>query len=166
MEYIIGVILVIIVIVIIVLLFRKRLYDQVDYYESWKIDIIGRNIAGKLTGIKTLGSEGEAKKKLENWKKEWDKILTDDLADVEELLFDAEHSADRFRIGAARKHITSLEESLVTIERKIDQIETDIEHLIDTDKANREEIERIEPRVKQLRKQLLNNRNEYDRAAE
>lgn len=166
MEYIIGVILVIIVSIIIVLLFRKRLYDQVDYYEGWKVDIIGRNVAGKLTRIKTLGSEGEAKAKLENWKKDWDKILTNDLADVEELLFDAEHAADRFRIGKARKYIISLEETLVNIERKIDQIETEIERLIDTDKTNREEMERVEPRVKELRKRLVNNRNEYDRAVE
>src|SRR5690625_4482489 len=95
MEYVIGVILVIIVIIIIILLFRKRLYDQIDYYENWKIDIMGRNIAAKLTKVKSLSSEGEARERLDHWRDEWNTILMKDLANVEEVLFDTEQAADR-----------------------------------------------------------------------
>jgi len=164
MEYVIGVILVVVVLIIIVLLFRKRLYDQIDYYENWKIDVVGRNVAAKLTRVKSLNSEGEAKEKLDNWKKEWDHILMRDLANVEELLFDAEQASDRFRIGAARKYVTKLEESLVDIEKKIDRIETEADRLIKTDKMNREEMERVEPQIQQLRKQLLKEQGLYDRS--
>src|SRR5699024_3472437 len=105
------------------------------------------------------------KEKLETWKDEWDRILTDDLADVEELLHDAEYTADQFRIAASRKFISRLEDMLVNVEKKIDRIEKEAERLIDTDKTNREEIEKIEPQIKQLRKRLLNERNSFDRAA-
>src|SRR5690554_5590679 len=98
MEYVIGVILVIIVAIIVLLLFRKRLYDQVDYFENWKIDIMGRNVAAKITKVKSLNIQGEVKQQLDRWKDEWDKILTKDLADVEEALFDTENAADQFRI--------------------------------------------------------------------
>ncbi|HZW67717.1 MAG TPA: septation ring formation regulator EzrA [Pseudogracilibacillus sp.] len=165
MEYVIGIVLVVIVAIIIVLLFRKRLYDQLDYYEDWKIDIVSRNVAAKLTRVKARNLEGEVKEKLETWKDEWDRILTDDLADVEELLHDAEHTADQFRITASRKFIGRLEDMLVNVEKKIDRIEKEAEGLIDTDKTNREEIEKIEPQIKQLRKRLLNERNSFDRAA-
>lgn len=165
MEYVIGIVLVVIVAIIIVLLFRKRLYDQLDYYEDWKIDIVSRNVAAKLTRVKALNLEGEVKEKLETWKDEWDRILTDDLADVEELLHDAEYTADQFRIAASRKFISRLEDMLVNVEKKIDRIEKEAERLIDTDKSNREEIEKIEPQIKQLRKRLLNERNSFDRAA-
>lgn len=165
MEYAIGVILVLIVAAIIVLLFRKRIYDQVDYYESWKVDIMGRNIANKLTRVKKLSTEGEAKKKLESWKEEWDHILMHDLANVEEMLFDAEHASDRFRIGTARKQIAKLEETLVKIEKKIERIETEVERLIKMDEANREEMDRIEPRVRELREKLLKESKAYDRSA-
>src|SRR5699024_7673169 len=157
----IGVILVVVVLIIIVLLFRKRLYDQIDYYENWKIGVVGRNVAAKLTRVKSLKSEGEAKEKLDNWKKEWDHILMRDIANVEELLFDAEQASDRFRIGAARKYVTKLEESLVDIEKKIDRIETEADRLIKTDKMNREEMERVEPQIQQLRKQLLKEQGLY-----
>ncbi|HZW68573.1 MAG TPA: septation ring formation regulator EzrA [Pseudogracilibacillus sp.] len=165
MEYVIGVILIVIVLVMIVLLFRKRIYDQIDYYENWKFDIMDRNIAGKLTEIKPLSSEGEAKEKLTNWKEEWDSILLNDLADVEELLFDTERAADRFRIGTARKHVSNLETCLVEIEKKIDTIETDIERFIETEETSRETIEQIAPNIKDLRRKLMNERNKYGRAS-
>lgn len=166
MEYVIGVILVIIVVVIVVLLFRKRLYDQIDYYEGWKVDIMGRNVAGKLTRVKKLSTEGEAREKLESWREEWDRILLRDLADVEELLIDAEYASDRFLIGSARKSVAKIESVLVDIEKRIDRIVTEVDRLIQTDESNREEMNRIEPEFEKLRKKLSNERNQFDRAAE
>lgn len=165
MEYVIGVILVAIVISIIVLLFRKRQYDQIDYYEGWKIDIMGRNIAGKLTNIKELSTEGEAREKLDRWKQAWDQILTEDLAEVEEMLVNAEHYADQFRLPSARREIAKLEQSLVEVEKRIDAINRDIDRLIETDKMNREEMQRLEPEIQQLQKRLFDERVQYDRAA-
>lgn len=165
MEYVIGFILVIIVIVIAALLFRKRLYDAVDYYENWKIDIMGRNVAAELTRVKELNVEGEAKEKFEDWKKEWDTILMDDLADVEEVLFDTEQAADRFRITTARKYIGTLEQMLIDVEKKIDQLLSESKELLQTEELNRKELESIEPKLAELRKQLSQNRYQYDRAA-
>lgn len=165
MEYVIGVILIIIVTIIVILLFRKRLYDQIDYYENWKIDIMGRNIAAKLTRVKSLNIEGEAKEQLDGWKKEWDTILMKDLADVEEVLFDTEHAADRFRISSARKYATKLEEMLVRIEKKIEKVESEADRLLETEKVNREEMKRIDPQVEELRKRLSQERYSFDRAA-
>ena len=82
MDYVIGFILVIIVIIIVGLLLRKRLYDSVDYYESWKLDIMNRNVAQELSKVKELNLEGETKENFEEWKDKWDNILTNDLAKV------------------------------------------------------------------------------------
>src|SRR5690625_4725304 len=165
MEYVIGVILVIIVAIIIILLFRKRLYDQVDYYENWKVDIMGRNVAAKLTKVKSLNITGEAKEQLNEWKKAWDLILMRDLADVEEVLFDTEQAADRFRISSARKYTLKLEEMLVQIEKKIEKIESEVNKLLETEKVNREEMKKIEPQVESLRKKISQERYRFERAA-
>lgn len=165
MEYVIGVILIIIVIAIGLLLFRKKIYDTVDYYENWKIDIMGRNIAAKITEVRRLNVSGEIKDQLTEWQTEWDHILLNDLANVEELLFDAERSADRFRIDKARKYTGMLEQIFVDIEKKIDQILSEVEEVIQTDEENRKEIEWIEPHLQQMRKHLSQNRYQYDRAA-
>lgn len=165
MEYVVGAILVIIVVIIASLLFRKRLYDSIDYYENWKIDIMGRNVASELTKVKALNLEGETKEKFDQWKEDWDTILMKDLANVEEILFDAEQATDRFRIGTARKHINQLETILVTIEKKIDLMLEEIKDLLETEKQNREKINELEPKLNELHKQLNQNKFQYDRAA-
>src|SRR5699024_11649645 len=95
MEYVIGAILAIIVLIIAGLLLRKRLYDTVDYYESWKLDIMNRNVAEELSKMKELNLEGDTKKKFEKCKEQWESILTEDLANVEEVLYHTEHAHDR-----------------------------------------------------------------------
>lgn len=165
MEYVIGVVLLLLVAIITVLLFRKRIYDQVDYYENWKLDIMGRNVAAKLSKVKAFNIQGEVKAKLDRWKHEWDNILTKDLADVEEVLFDTEQAADKFRIPQARKLVGQLEDMLVNIEKKIDAIEAEVDQFIETEKENRKEMENMIPVLDELKKRLSQERYSYDRAA-
>lgn len=164
MEIVIGVILAIIVVIIVGLILRKRLYDAVDYYESWKLDVMNRNIAAELTKLKQLNLEGDTKEKFEHWKEEWESILSENLANVEELLYDTEHAADRYRFSTAKKHIKNMEEILVAVEKKIEVILAELNELLETEEANRKEIEELEPLLDSLRKQLSQNRYQYDRA--
>lgn len=164
MEYVIGIILVIIVIIIAGLLLRKRLYDSVDYYESWKLDIMNRNVAQELSKVKELNLEGETKENFEEWKDKWDNILTNDLAKVEELLYDTEHAADRYNFPAAKKYMKQIEEILVIVEKKIETILTELNELLETEQENRKEIEELEPFYNELRKELTQNRFKFDRA--
>ena len=103
MVFLIGAILVIIVIIIIGLILRKRIYDGVDRLESWKLDIMGRNIAAQISQIKTLNLSGETQERFETWKDRWERIITKELPDIEEYLFDAEEAADRFRISITQR---------------------------------------------------------------
>src|SRR5690625_2868084 len=103
MEYVIGIILFIIALIIVALLLRKRHYDSVVYYESWKLDIMNRNVAQELSKVKELNLQGETKQNFEHWKDQWESILNEDLADVEELLYDTEHAADRYNFPSAKK---------------------------------------------------------------
>src|SRR5690625_662345 len=164
MEYVIGIILAIIVLIIVALLLRKRIYDSVDYYESWKLDIMNRNVAQELSQLKDLNLHGETKNNFEQWKKEWDTILNDDLADVEELLYDTEHAADRYNFPAAKKSIKKMEENLVTVEKKIETILTELNNLLRIEENNRKQVEELHPLLSDLRKMLSQNRFQYDRA--
>lgn len=164
MEYIIGIILAIIVLIIVGLILRKRLYDSVDYYESWKIDIMNRNVASELAKVKELNLQGDTKEKFETWKDTWEDILNNKLADVEEYLYDTEHAADRYRFGTAKKLMKKMEEILVESEKQIESILTELNELLETEEENRKEIEKLTPLLKEMRKQLLQNRHQYNRA--
>lgn len=140
MEYIIGGILAIIVIITVGLLLRKRLYDSVDYYEDWKLDIMNRNVAAELSRVKELNLEGDTKDKFEHWKNEWEIILNEDLANVEELLYDTEKAADRYSFPSAKKHMKKMEEVLVKVEKKIEKILLQLNELL---KNRRSKSERV-----------------------
>src|SRR5699024_2861522 len=134
MEYIIGGILAIIVIITIGLLLRKKLYDSVDHYEDWKLDIMNRNVAGELSHVKELNLEGETKENFEAWRQAWDKILTSDLANVEELLYDTEKAADRYNFPAAKKTTQQMDAVLTDIEKQIEDILTELHELLETER--------------------------------
>src|SRR5690625_880704 len=129
MEYVIGAILAIIVIITVGLILRKRLYDSVDYYEAWKLDIMNRNVAAELSKMKDLNMYGYTKEHFNKWKDEWDNILTEELATVEELLYDTEEAADKFSFPTAKKHMKEMESMLLATEQKIETILTDIQAL-------------------------------------
>ena len=164
MEIIIAIILAVIVLIIIGLMLRKKVYDKVDLYEKWKLDIMGRNVAEELSKIKQLTLEGETKKQFEQWKKDWDTILTDDLAKIEEMLYDTEQAADKFRIKKANAQFVKMDASLQVIEEKIENILKELDQLLQTEEKTREEIEELEPVLHTYKKQLTQNHYQYVKA--
>src|SRR5690625_6788716 len=164
MEFVIGIILLIIVLVIVMLIIRKRLYGSVDYYEEWKLKVMNRNIASELSRLKSLNLKGYTKGKFEHWKEKWDDILSNDLADVEELLYDAEHAVDQFRFSRARKILTQIDQTLEKLEQEIDLILQELEELLETERSTRAEEEKILPLIAELRNQLSQNRYKFERA--
>src|SRR5699024_3047077 len=125
---------------------------------------MNRNVAQELSKVKELNLQGDTKEHFEHWKEQWEAILTENLADVEELLYDTEHAADRYKFPTAKKCMKKMESILVEIEQKIELILTELHNLLETEEANRKEIEQLEPFLNDLRKQLSQKRYQYDRA--
>ncbi|TQS76288.1 septation ring formation regulator EzrA [Ornithinibacillus gellani] len=163
-AYIIGFILLIITLIIIGLLLRKRIYDQVDRLENWKMEIMSRNIASELSRIKVLNLSGETQEKFESWKGRWDFILTKELPDIEEYLFDAEDAADHYRIPTAKKTLQTINVKLETVEKDLEKILSELEELIHSEETSRKEIAELQPNIKGLRKQISQNRYQYGKA--
>ncbi|WP_404453612.1 septation ring formation regulator EzrA [Virgibacillus necropolis] len=164
MAYIIGIVLVIIALIIVGLILRKRIYDVVDRQESWKMDIMNRNIAAQLARIKSLNLSGETQKKFESWKEHWEYIVTKQLPDIEEYLFDAEEAADRYRFPTAKKTLRKVEQTLQSIEKDIEKMLIELDELIKSEETSRKEIEGLEPEIKALRKKLSQTRYQYGKA--
>ncbi|MEN1968201.1 septation ring formation regulator EzrA [Lentibacillus sp. N15] len=164
MSIIIGTILVIIALIIVGLILRKRVYDVVDQQESWKLEIMSRNIAAELQRIKSLNLSGEAQEKFEMWKERWEYVVTQELPNIEEYLLDAEEAADKYRFPTAKKTLRKSEQTLETIEKDIETILQELEQLLESEKNSREEIEHIEPEIKALHKMLSQYRYQYGKA--
>ncbi|GGK05498.1 septation ring formation regulator EzrA [Lentibacillus kapialis] len=164
MAYIIGSILVIIAIIITGLIIRKRVYDVVDRLEAWKMDIMNRNIASELSRVKNLNLSGETQEKFESWKERWEYIVTKELPDIEEYLFDAEEASDRYRFPTAKKRLGIAEKTLQSVEREIDEMLEEVDQLMKSEESSRKDIEQIEPDLKALRKKLSLGRSRYGKA--
>lgn len=143
---------------------RKRIYDAVTNLESWKISIMDRDVAAQLTKIKSLNLLGETLERFETWKTRWDDIITQELLEVEEFLFDAESAADGYRFKTAKEIVHKTEQVLKTIERDIDQILQELNELLVSEENSREEMVELEPTLKVLRRQLSQRRYQYGKA--
>ncbi|BAC14156.1 septation ring formation regulator [Oceanobacillus iheyensis HTE831] len=164
MVFVISVILAIIVILTIGLILRKRIYDKVDHQEKWKMDIMARDVAQQISKIKSLNLSGETQEKFELWKGRWEHIITKELPDIEDHLFDAEDAADKFRMKRANNILTEGDQKLQNIEVKIEEILEELDELLSSEKTSREEVAQIVPTIKLLRKTLSQSRYQYGKA--
>ncbi|UOQ94143.1 septation ring formation regulator EzrA [Halobacillus shinanisalinarum] len=164
MRYFIGGILVLIALIILGLIWRKKVYDEVDRLEGWKMDIMNRNVTEELSRVKALNLSGQTQERFETWRSRWDQILTRELPDLEEDLFDAEEAADRYRMKRVKKVLNNTEKKLQDIEQDIEEMFNELEVLLDSEKSSRLEIEALAPDLKDLKKKLIHNRHQYGKA--
>ncbi|WP_080874949.1 septation ring formation regulator EzrA [Oceanobacillus timonensis] len=164
MAVVVGIILAVIVCLTVALIIRKRVYDQVDYLENWKLDITDRDVAKQIAQIKALNLSGETLEKFETWKEEWEKIITNSLPDVEKYLMRAEEAADRFLVPKAKKILKEAENHLEKNEEEIKEIMEELEELLRAEEAGRGGAEELKPRMKGLRSMLSQSRYQYGKA--
>jgi septation ring formation regulator len=164
MAYIIGIILIIIVLLIIGLIYRKRIYDMVDQVEAKKTNLTERDVASELGRIKVLNLSGETQKSFEKWKEDWDEIVTVKLPGVEETLIHAEDHADKFKFRKAKEQLQKADEIIEAADKEVDTILFELNELLESEKMSRDEVEQIEPALKNVRKTLSQNRYQYGKA--
>jgi septation ring formation regulator len=166
MVYVIVAILLIVVAVAIYgAVMRRRIYQEIDRYESWKIDVMNRPIAEQIAKVKELKMVGETEKKFESWRRDWDEIVTTDLPAVEEKLFDAEDYADKFRFGKAQEVVIDIQRSLEAVEAKLKRMLDDLNEVIESEEENRKDIVTVKEKYHGLKKDLIAKRPLYKRTA-
>ncbi|MCA0969802.1 septation ring formation regulator EzrA [Halobacillus litoralis] len=164
MEYVIGGILLLIVLFITGLIWRKRVYDEVDRLESWKMDIMNRRVTDELSKVKALNLSGETQEKFEGWRNRWDQILTKELPELEEDLFDAEEAADKYQFNRVKRVVAHTEGKLEAIEESIASMFEELDTLLNSEQNSREEMESLKPELKALSKELVDQRHAYGKA--
>jgi septation ring formation regulator len=137
---------------------------MVDRLESWKLNIMERKVASQLGQVKNLNLTGETQEKFETWKARWEGILTDELPDIEEKLFDAEQAADRYQFTKSKKILARGEQALTSIEDDIKIILQEVDELLDAEESSRVDIEDIQPRINFLRREISQNRYQFGKA--
>ncbi|WP_164462232.1 septation ring formation regulator EzrA [Bacillus sp. FJAT-42376] len=134
---------------------RKNIYREVDRLEARKIEIMNRSLADEMSRVKELKMTGQAEELFEKWRQEWDEIITAQLPEVEELLFDAEDHADKYRFKKSREVLVHIERMLDAADQNIEQIIEEIYELVTSEERNSSEIEDVKEKFKKAKKTLL-----------
>jgi len=164
MEYIIGIFIIIITLSIVGFYARKKIYQEVDRLELWKIDILNRPVTDEIAKVKELNMTGQTEVFFEQWRQVWDEIITTKLPEIEELLFDAQEYADKYRFKRAKSLLQQIEDRLNVTEQSISQVLEELNELIGSEEKNRIEVEELKEVYRNLKKLLLAHRHSYGKA--
>lgn len=155
MEFVIGLLALFLILFATGYLFRKNIYKEIDRLEAWKIEIMNRSIVEEMSKIKHLKMTGQTEEFFERWRREWDEIVTSHMPKVEELLFEAEDCADKYRFQKSKQVLAHIENLLSAAESNIEDILKEIADLVSSEEQNRKEIEEVKERYTKVRKNLL-----------
>jgi septation ring formation regulator len=164
MEYIIGIIVVIIALLLIGFILKKNSFKEIDRLEQWKIDIMNRPVLDEMSKVKQLNMTGQTEVLFERWRNEWDEVVTIDLPDVEEYLFDAEEYIDKYRFKRAKEVQHKIDQKLAKTESKINKILAELNELVGSEEKNRQEIEQLKEAYREARKTLLAHRYSFGKS--
>lgn len=161
MEIIIGILALVVIFISVSFLRRKKIYEEVDRLETWKVSIMNKPVSEELSKVKDLNMTGQTEELFENWRYQWDDILSTELVSIEEYLFDAEDYVDKYRFKKAKEVLSIADDKLRDIEMKIKSIYDELDDLIGSQAKSVEQNEKLEGKYGDLKKQLLNQRHQY-----
>lgn len=164
MEVVIALILVLFLIFGVGYGFRKNIYKEVDRLEAWKIQIMNQSINDELAKVKELKMSGETEESFERWRQDWEEILTTLLPKVEELLFDAEEYAEKYRFKKSKEILIHIDSVLKDIEGQMESIVQEINELVATENKNITDGQEVKQKLKEVKKTLLSHRHTFGSA--
>lgn len=122
---------------------RKKLYRIVDKLESRKIEMMNEPVQEELAKIKGLTMSGETEERFEQWRAEWDHIITKLLPNIEEKLFDIEELANRYRFWKAFRETSQVSYELDEIYKQMQYVIKEVTELVESEEQNRAEIDDV-----------------------
>lgn len=143
---------------------KKKYFKEMDRLEAWKIDIFNRPILDEMSKVKQLNMTGQTEELFENWRNQWDDIVTVKLPDIEEMLFDAEEYIDRYRFNKAKAVQQATNNKLTEIEDQIKKILEELHELVGSEEKNRIEIEKLKELYRENKKVLLAHRHSFGKS--
>ncbi|MBU9714665.1 septation ring formation regulator EzrA [Evansella tamaricis] len=158
--YVYGILVLLLFIIVYGAWSRKLIYKQVDRLESKKIQLMNTPVTEELSKIKSLKMSGETQERFEEWRNEWDEIITLQLPDMEEKLFDIEDMANKYRFGKAKKIISFVDEEFNKIKEHMDEMIEEVDQLVHSEEQNREEIGQVKDLFNDVKKKLWSHKGQ------
>jgi septation ring formation regulator len=163
-KYFIGFFILVLAVFVVGYLIKKKYFKEMDRLEAWKIDIMDRPILDEMSKVKQLNMTGQTEELFERWRNQWDDVVTVQLPNLEEMLFDAEEYIDRYRFKKAKVAQQGIDTKLLETEDQIKNILEELHELIGSEEKNRIEIEQLKELYRESKKMLLAHRHSFGNA--
>lgn len=160
-EYFIGFFILILALFVVGYLIKKKYFKEMDRLEAWKIDLMNRPVLDEMSKVKLLNMTGQTEELFERWRNQWDEVVTVQLPDLEEMLFDAEEYIDRYRFNKAKGVQLGISGKLQDTEDQIKSILEELHELVGSEEKNRVEIEELKEQYRESKKMLLAHRHSF-----
>ncbi|WP_042459728.1 septation ring formation regulator EzrA [Neobacillus dielmonensis] len=164
MKYVIGVFILVLAFFVVGYFIKKKYFKEMDRLEAWKIDLFNRPILDEMSKVKQLNMTGQTEELFEQWRNQWDDVVTVKLPDLEELLFDAEDYIDHYRFKKAKEVQFLISEKLQETEKQVNEILEELHELVGSEEKNRVEIEELKEIYRETKKTLLAHRHSFGSA--
>ncbi|QQK77324.1 hypothetical protein HUG15_18240 [Salicibibacter cibarius] len=133
---------------------RRQIYQSVDNLDQRKGQMMSEPVADEISRVKGLTISGETEEKFERWRETWDEIADERLPEMEMYLFDIEEIANKYQFRRAKEKLVEADHHLNAIEEDISTIRQEVEQLVNSEEKNREEIEKVTEKYKEVRSLL------------
>lgn len=163
-ELVISAIIFIIIIFIIGYMIRKKYYREIDRLEARKVETMNQPVVEELAKVKQLNMTGRTEEMFEQWRQAWDDIITEQLPNIDELLFDAEEYTDKFNFKKVKEIRGKIESELLNINEQIQKILAELKELTDSEEKNRTDIETLKEKYDSAKKRLLTESHTFGEA--
>ncbi|NMD70767.1 septation ring formation regulator EzrA [Bacillus sp. DNRA2] len=168
MGFVIGGIGIVLIIVVALLGYikRKNFFKEIDRLENWKVDISNRPVHDELAKVKQLNMTGQTEQLFEQWRKQWDEIVTVQLPELDVMLFEAEEAIDKLQFKKATNIQVEIASVLEENELEIKKILAELHDLVGSEQKNREEAEGLKGLYRESKKALLAHRHTFGNTVE
>ncbi|ETI66362.1 septation ring formation regulator EzrA [Neobacillus vireti] len=163
-SYFIGFFILVLALFVWGYLIKKKYFKEMDRLEAWKIDLMNRPVLDEMSKVKQLNMTGQTEELFESWRNKWDHVVTVQLPDLEEMLFDAEEYIDRYRFKKAKDVQQAIQAKLQETEEQIKRILEELHELVGSEEKNRVEIEELKELYRESKKMLLAHRHSFGNA--
>lgn len=160
-KFFIGFFILLLALYVVGYLIKKKYFKEMDRLEAWKIDLMNRPVLDEMSKVKLLNMTGQTEELFERWRNQWDDVVTVQLPNLEEMLFDAEEYIDKYRFNKAKVVQQSIAAKLQETEDQIKNILEELHELVGSEEKNRVEIEQLKEMYRESKKMLLAHRHSF-----
>lgn len=147
-------------------IFKKQNYNNIDELKERKKVLLEGLPTQRLNEVKKMEISGKSLEYAQELESIWEQILSGRNITVENHLFQAEQTNDRYRFKATRNYQELAHNELENIDDDLLKLSNSLEELINREDANAHRIHEIEKKYESVRKRLLDNTLSYGQAVD